>query len=134
MGMFSYINLDWTSSDLCYIPWDRLSNFVDGEGRRDKFNEASFFIRNSDHQPPPGAPWLSKLTYWCSFGPSAISNCDPTVPPSPGISPKKGEGSRPRACKALFNNYVKRGCQCHLLVKRFKDYPDVAVIYYATRY
>jgi hypothetical protein len=134
MGMFSYIDLKWTASGLCYIPWDRLSNFRDGEGRRDKFNEASFFIRNSDHQPPPGAPWLTKQTYWCAFGPDVIANCDPAVPPMHGTSPKEGIGSRPKARKSLFNNHMKRGCQCHFFVKRFKDYADVAVIYYPTRY
>ena len=133
-GMFSANNLAWTPSNLCYIPWDRLSNFVDGEGRRDEFNETSFWIINSDHRPAEGASWLTKLTYWCAFGPTAVGNCEVGVPPMKGTFPKVGPGSRPRARKILFNKHIKRGCQSHFLVKRFKDYPNVGAIWYQNRY
>jgi hypothetical protein len=41
-GKFLSINLEWTANDVAYIPWTRLDDFVDGEGRRDKHCETSF--------------------------------------------------------------------------------------------
>jgi hypothetical protein len=132
-GMFSSNQLTWSTFDIAHIPWSRLSDFVDGEGRRESGRETSFYIRNSDHCPIPRSSWLVRLTYWCAFGPKHVPLSDVAVPPMRGTFPKEGPGSRPRACKHLFNNHLKQGCLCNFTVKRFKDSPEVCVIQYPQR-
>jgi hypothetical protein len=132
-GMFSSDQLVWSESDIAQIPWSRLSDFVDGEGRRDSTRETSFYIKNSDHCPSPGSSWLLRLTYWCAFGPELVPLSEVAVPPMHGTFPKEGPGSRPRARKELFNNHLKQGCLCNFKVKRFKDSPGVCVIQYPRR-
>jgi hypothetical protein len=44
-GMFSSQQLVWSESHIAQIPWSRLSDFVDGEDRRDSTRETSFYIK-----------------------------------------------------------------------------------------
>jgi len=53
--------------------------------------------------------------------------------PMKGTFPSEGSGSRPRAHKAKYNNHTKRGCQCHFVMTRYKDDPDVAVLNFKNR-
>jgi hypothetical protein len=132
-GMFSSKQLVWSESDIAQIPLSRLSDFVDGEGRRDSTRQTSFYIKHSDHCPSPGSPWLVRLTYWCAFGLQLVPLSEVTVSPMHGTFPKDVLGSRPKACKELFNNHLKQGCLCNFKVKRFKDSPGVGVIQYPRR-
>jgi hypothetical protein len=132
-GKFLSTNLDWTANDVAYIPWTRLDDFVDGEGRRDKHCESSFYIKHSDHKPTAGCPWLEKATYWCGFGPKDIPSREEELPPKKGEYPLVGKGSRPLACKQLLNNHKWRGCMCHFYIKRFRAYPEVIGILFSDR-
>ena len=132
-GMFSSTDLEWTANDMAYIHWSRRDNFVDGEGRRDILNETSFYIKNSDHKPTPGCSWLEKATYWCGFGPRDIPSREDELPPNKVDFPAAGRGSRPGACKQLFNNHKWRGCRSHFYIRRFKNAPEVIAIFYPDR-
>ena len=132
-GIFSSNELVWTAKNVAHIPWARVQDFVDGEGRRDLELETSFWIRNSNRPSGPNANLMTKKVYWCHFGPLDEPSCVPAIPPLQGTHPKEGPGSRPRARKKAFNNHPKRGCRCHFLVKRYKVAPDVAEIVYDHR-
>jgi hypothetical protein len=131
-GIFSANELIWTE-DIATFPANRLENFIDGEGRRDKTNETSFFIRNNKLSKSAKSNQIERKILWCSFGPHDTPRRPPQVIPQKGTYPDKGEGSRPRAVKKNFNNHTKRGCQCHFIVKRYKDAPDVIEVTYRHR-
>ena len=132
-GPFSSAHLCWTNENIASIPWDRWKDFKDGEGRKDPHHETTFFIKDSKHKPGTYAPWLSIRVFWCHFGPEDIPSCTPAAPPMKGTFPSEGSGSRPRAHKAKYNNHTKRGCQCHFVMTRYKDDPDVAVLNFKNR-
>lgn len=118
-GMFSSKDLQWTRHFEASIPWGRLSDFVDGEGRRDNEFETSFSIRTSKYQiPTDNIPWSEYKVYWCAYGPQDDGVQEPPIPPADGTFPKSGLGSRPLNHKLQFNNHAKRGCTCHFIVKR----------------
>ena len=133
-GTLSSLALHWSELDVAHIPWDRLQDFVDGEGKRVEHMETSFWIRDSKFKAGSvGANWLCRKTLWCAFGPTNTPSIEPIAPPRKGTFPKEGLGSRPRAQKKLYNNHQKRGCQCHFRVTQFKVDPDVCVIYFTNR-
>ncbi len=127
-GPFSSHDLTWNPGDVAYIPWSRLDDFKDGEGRRDPTCESSFHIRSSKTPHSESTTWSKYIVLWCSYGPSVECTSIPIIPPLAGTCPKSGPGSRPRNHKKAFNNHIKRGCQCHFIVRRYKDRPTVAEI------
>lgn len=134
-GPFSSDNLIWHPGDFAYIPWNRIDDFRDGEGRRDPTCESSFHIRSS--KTPKSnqlCQWSEYIIFWCSFGPSEEPTVVPAVPPMNGTYPSTGPGSRTRNRKKLFNNHRKRGCQCHFIVRRFNERPSAAHISFQNRY
>jgi len=50
VGLFSCDALLWTAG-FAHIPWCRLQDFVDGEGRRDSEMDSSFFTRDRNAHP-----------------------------------------------------------------------------------
>lgn len=131
-GIFSSKALVWTN-DTAHIPWSRLHDFVDGEGRRDVAMETSFWIRSSKHDSGQNGLCLVRKVMWCSYGPQEVDTCLPVVPPMKGTHPTEGPGSRPRAVKKAFNNQTKRGCCCHFKVRQYKEAPDIVEIEYTHR-
>lgn len=132
-GNFSSDALCWSPYHSALIPWTRLTDFKDGEGRKDEDFESSFHIRRSKKAPSELTNWTESKTFWCSYGPADDEACLPAIPPLNCTKPKDGPGSRPRARKKLYNNHTKRGCQCHFIANRLRDHPHIAEITYKSR-
>ena len=134
LGPFNSNDLIW-EDDIAHMRANRLTDFVEGEGKRSEEEPTNFIKRSSSRRKTTNGTWTTYTQYYCEYGTVSRSKKDPgRCIQDPSNKPKTGKGSRDTFDPDL--NYHK-DCQCRFTATEFTPSeripPDTIQLKYTNR-